>query len=66
LTFLSPFLVSVRWPVGLGSRPSTAASWTSESDWIVPEEWLYLYYPARKHMSAGLRAVIEAMRVGGG
>jgi DNA-binding transcriptional LysR family regulator len=35
-------------------------------DWIVSEEWLYLYYPARKYLSAGLRAVIEAMRVGGG
>jgi DNA-binding transcriptional LysR family regulator len=35
-------------------------------DWIVPEEWLYLYYPARKYLSAGLRAVIEVMRAGGG
>lgn len=33
-------------------------------DWIVPEDWLYLYYPTRKYISAGLRAVIEAMRVG--
>lgn len=33
-------------------------------DWIVPEEWLYLYYPARKYLSAGLRAVIETMRAG--
>lgn len=32
-------------------------------DWIVPEDWLYLYYPTRKHMSAGLRAVIEMLRV---
>lgn len=30
--------------------------------WIVPEDWLYLYYPKRKHMSAGLRAVIDALR----
>ncbi len=35
-------------------------------DWIVPEDWLYLYYPARKYLSAGLRAVIEAMRAGSG
>jgi DNA-binding transcriptional LysR family regulator len=31
--------------------------------WCVPEDWLYLYYPARKYLSAGLRAVIEALRV---
>lgn len=30
--------------------------------WCPLEDWLYLYYPARKYMSAGLRAVIEAMR----
>jgi DNA-binding transcriptional LysR family regulator len=33
-------------------------------EWIVPEDWLYLYYPTRKYISAGLRAVIEAMRSG--
>jgi DNA-binding transcriptional LysR family regulator len=31
--------------------------------WCAPEDWLYLYYPARKHLSAGMRAVIEALRV---
>jgi DNA-binding transcriptional LysR family regulator len=31
--------------------------------WCAPEDWLYLYYPSRKHMSAGLRAVVEALRV---
>lgn len=31
--------------------------------WCAPEDWLYLYYPTRKHISAGLRAVIEALRV---
>ncbi len=31
-------------------------------DWIAPEEWLYLYYPAKKHLSAGLRAVIDTLR----
>jgi hypothetical protein len=30
----------------------------------VPEDWLYLYYPTRKYLSAGLRAVIEALRAG--
>ncbi|KQZ65025.1 transcriptional regulator [Sphingopyxis sp. Root1497] len=33
------------------------------ASWCAPEDWLYLYYPARKHLSAGLRAVIEALRV---
>jgi DNA-binding transcriptional LysR family regulator len=32
-------------------------------EWCQPEDWLYLYYPSRRNMSAGLRAVIEAMRV---
>ena len=32
-------------------------------DWVVPEDWLYLYYPTRKHMSAGLRAIVEMLRV---
>ena len=31
--------------------------------WCAPEDWLYLYYPSRKNMSAGLRAVVEALRV---
>lgn len=33
------------------------------TDWIVPEDWLYLYYPTRKYLAAGLRAVIDALRV---
>lgn len=33
-------------------------------DWIIPEDWLYLYYPTRKYMPAGLRAVVEALRAG--
>ncbi|EWY39956.1 transcriptional regulator [Skermanella stibiiresistens SB22] len=33
------------------------------ASWSAPMEWLYLYYPTRKFMSAGLRAVIEALRV---
>lgn len=33
------------------------------ADWCPLEDWLYLYYPTRRNMSAGLRAVIEAMRV---
>ncbi|MBM6596645.1 LysR substrate-binding domain-containing protein [Microvirga pudoricolor] len=31
-------------------------------EWSPPEDWLYLYYPTRKYISAGLRAVIETMR----
>ena len=34
--------------------------------WIEPEDWLYLYYPTRKYISAGLRAVIDALRVSPG
>lgn len=30
--------------------------------WCAPEDWLYLYYPTRKYLSAGLRAVIQALR----
>lgn len=36
------------------------------SDWCQAEDWLYLYYPSRRHMSAGLRAVVEALRAGSG
>lgn len=32
------------------------------ADWRAPEEWLHLYYPTRRHLSAGMRAVIEALR----
>ncbi|WP_157221062.1 LysR substrate-binding domain-containing protein [Flavisphingomonas formosensis] len=32
------------------------------ADWITPEDWLYLYYPTRRYISAGLRAVIDALR----
>ena len=32
-------------------------------DWIAPEDWLYLYYPSRKYVSAGLRSIIGALRV---
>ncbi len=31
-------------------------------DWCPPEDWLHLYYPSRRHQSAGLRTVIEALR----
>jgi DNA-binding transcriptional LysR family regulator len=31
-------------------------------DWCPLEDWLYLYYPTRKYISAGLRAVISALR----
>lgn len=31
-------------------------------DWCAPEDWLHLYYPTRRHMSAGLRAVVDALR----
>jgi DNA-binding transcriptional LysR family regulator len=30
--------------------------------WCPPEDWLYLYYPTRKYVSAGLRALIKALR----
>ena len=32
------------------------------ADWIVPEDWLYLYYPTRRYILAGLRAVIDALK----
>lgn len=30
--------------------------------WCQPEDWLYLYYPTRRYISAGLRAVIDLLR----
>jgi DNA-binding transcriptional LysR family regulator len=30
--------------------------------WCPLEDWLHLYYPTRKYLSAGLRAVIKALR----
>ena len=30
--------------------------------WCALEDWLYIYYPTRKYISAGLRAVISALR----
>ncbi len=51
LTFLSPSRVSVRWPVGVASRPRTAASWTRESDWIVPEEPTHVLKPVLRTAS---------------
>lgn len=31
--------------------------------WCTPEDWLHLYYPTRKHHSAGLRVIVDALRV---
>jgi DNA-binding transcriptional LysR family regulator len=31
-------------------------------DWCAVDEGLYLYFPSRRHQSAGLRALIEAMK----
>ncbi len=33
------------------------------ASWSAPEDWLYLYYPTRKYLSAGVRVLIEALRV---
>lgn len=30
--------------------------------WCAWEDWLYIYYPTRKYLSAGLRAVIQSLR----
>ncbi|TCL71836.1 LysR family transcriptional regulator [Rhizobium sp. BK251] len=32
------------------------------NDWCQPEDYLYLYYPSRRHISAAFRAVIDAMK----
>ena len=47
------------------ARPHLASGDLVEclASWCAPEDWLYLYYPTRKHISAGLRAVVEALRV---
>jgi DNA-binding transcriptional LysR family regulator len=45
-----------------------AASWVANGrlvrcleDWCPPDDWLYIYYPTRKYLAAGLRAVIDAL-----
>jgi DNA-binding transcriptional LysR family regulator len=47
------------------ARPHLASGELVEclASWGAPEDWLYLYYPTRKYISAGLRAVVEALRV---
>lgn len=57
--------VALAWVWEDRARPHIAAGRLVEclQDWSAPEDWLYLYYPNRKHLSAGLRAVIEALRV---
>jgi DNA-binding transcriptional LysR family regulator len=47
------------------ARPHLASGELVEclASWCAPEDWLYLYYPTRRHISAGLRAVVEALRV---
>jgi len=47
------------------ARPYIASGELIEclASWCAPEDWLYLYYPTRKYISAGLRAVINALRV---
>jgi DNA-binding transcriptional LysR family regulator len=47
------------------ARPHLASGELVEclASWCAPEDWPYLYYPTRKHISAGLRAVVEALRV---
>ena len=46
------------------ARPFIAAGELVEclASWRAPEDWPYLYYPTRRYISAGLRAVIEALR----
>jgi DNA-binding transcriptional LysR family regulator len=41
---------------------ASAISHAVTNSWCAPEDWLYLYYPTRKYLSAGLRAIIETMR----
>jgi DNA-binding transcriptional LysR family regulator len=45
-------------------RPHIASGELIEclASWCAPEDWLYIYYPTRKYISAGLRAVINALR----
>jgi len=47
------------------ARPYIASGELIEclASWCAPEDWLHLYYPTRKYISAGLRAVIDALRV---
>lgn len=35
----------------------------SLSEWCPADDTLFLFYPSRRHVSAGLRAVIDALRI---
>jgi len=43
-----------------GAPAAVMAPSSANISWCAPEDWLYIYYPTRKHISAGLRAVVEA------
>lgn len=53
------------WDNRVAAHVATGALIRCLDDWCAPDDGLFLYYPSRRHLSAGLRALIGMLRVGG-
>ncbi|MDX8510262.1 LysR family transcriptional regulator [Mesorhizobium captivum] len=50
------------WDNRIASHLASGALIRCLDDWCAPDDGLFLYYPSRRHVSAGLRAVIDMMK----
>jgi DNA-binding transcriptional LysR family regulator len=60
---LSGIALAYVWEPYAQTHLETGALVSCLDDWCQPEEPFYLYYPGRKYISAGLQAVIDALKV---